>query len=53
MDKAMAAGEIECFNRAKIGAVWIDVKRRAAVYVGYHGNDSCWGSDGEPVVFTW
>ncbi|MFN0247405.1 MAG: hypothetical protein ACKV2T_11005 [Kofleriaceae bacterium] len=54
MDKAHAAGEIECFNRAKIGAVWIDVKRRAAVvYVAYHGNDSCWGSDGEPVVFTW
>jgi hypothetical protein len=54
MKKEADQGGNPCFNGARIGPVWVDMKRRAAVvFIRYHGNDSCWEPDSDFVVVTW
>ena len=47
-------GEIECFNAARIGDVWLDLPRRVAVvHITFRGSDTCWEPAGGYAVFTW
>ena len=48
------AGRVGCFNPARIGAVWLDTKRRAAVvFISYRGTDACWEPSSDFTVVTW